>query len=264
MPPEINPRLVFERLYGSLETSLDPKAQAALDEDRLSILDYANERTRKLVGTLGASDRRKIDEYLTAIREIEKRIVRAENDNRQLMPEIDKPNGVPANFADHVRLFHDLLVVAFQADITRISTFMMAREVSYRTFPMLGISEAFHPASHHQNNPDRLTQLTKIQTFHVGLWSYWLEKLRSTPDGEGNLLDHSLLLYGGAMSNSNVHNHSPLPIVVAGGANGAIKGGRHLLYPENTPMANLLLTILQKAGIPQDSVGDSTGPLSEL
>jgi hypothetical protein len=129
---------------------------------------------------------------------------------------------------------------------------------------MLGVSEAFHPASHHQNNSERLAQLTKIQTFHVGLWSYWLEKLRATPDGDGNLLDHSLLLYGGAMSNSNVHNHSPLPIVVAGGANGGIKGGRHLRYPENTPMANLLLTMLQKAGIPQDSVGDSAGPLSEL
>ena len=157
----------------------------------------------------------------------------------------------------------DLMTIAFQADITRISTFMMAREVSYRTFPMLGISEAFHPASHHQNNAERLEQLTKIKTFHVSLWSYLLEKLRATPDGDGNLLDHSLLLYGGAMSNSNVHNHSPLPIVVAGGAAGRMKGGRHLKYPENTPMANLLMTILDKAGIPQDSVGDSTGVLSE-
>jgi len=129
---------------------------------------------------------------------------------------------------------------------------------------MLGISEAFHPASHHQNSPERLAQLTRIQTFHVGLWSYWLEKLRATPDGDGSLLDHSLLLYGGAMSNSNVHNHAPLPIVVAGGANGTLKGGRHLKYPENTPMANLLLTILNKAGMPQESVGDSTGPLTEL
>jgi hypothetical protein len=156
------------------------------------------------------------------------------------------------------------MTIAFQADITRISTFMMAREVSYRTFPMLGISEAFHPASHHQNSPERLAQLTRIQAFHVGLWSYWLEKLRATPDGDGNLLDHSLLLYGGAMSNSNVHNHSPLPIVVAGGAAGRMKGGRHLKYAENTPMANLLLTILNKAGIQQESVGDSTGPLTEL
>jgi hypothetical protein len=129
---------------------------------------------------------------------------------------------------------------------------------------MLGISEAFHPASHHQNNPERLAQLTKIQTFHVGLWSSLLEKLRATPDGDGNLLDHSLLLYGGAMSNSNIHNHSPLPILVAGGALGSMKGGRHLKYAENTPMANLLLTILNKAGVPQQSVGDSTGTLSEL
>ena len=158
----------------------------------------------------------------------------------------------------------DLMALSFQADITRISTFMMAREVSYRTFPMLGISEGFHPASHHQNNPARLENLTKINTYHVGLLAHFLEKLKSTPDGDGNLLDHSLVLYGSGMSNSNVHNHSPLPVLVAGGAAGRLKGGRHLKYPENTPMANLLLTILDKAGIPQESVGDSTGILAEV
>jgi hypothetical protein len=158
----------------------------------------------------------------------------------------------------------DLMALAFQADITRISTFMMAREVSYRTFPKLGISEAFHPASHHQNNPARLEALTKINTYHVSFLAYMLEKLKTTPDGDGNLLDHSLILYGGAMSNSNIHNHSPLPVLVAGGAAGRMKGGRHLKYPENTPMANLLMTILDKAGIPQESVGDSTGFLSEV
>ena len=180
------------------------------------------------------------------MREIERRIAISEETGER-QPDVPvTPRGIPDDFVEHTKLMFDLMTIAFQADITRISTFMMAREVSYRTFPMLGISEAFHPASHHQNNAERLTQLTKIQTFHVGLWSYLLEKLRATPDGDGNLLDHSLLLYGGAMSNSNVHNHAPLPIVVAGGANGAIKGGRHLHYPENTPMANLLLTILQQ------------------
>jgi hypothetical protein len=158
----------------------------------------------------------------------------------------------------------DLMALAFQADITRISTFMMAREVSYRTFPMLGISEGFHPASHHQNSPERLENLTKINTYHVELLSYFLARLRATPDGDGNLLDHSLILYGSGMSNSNVHNHSPLPVFVAGGAAGKMKGGRHLKYPENTPMSNLLLSILDKAGVSQESVGDSTGPLTDL
>jgi hypothetical protein len=158
----------------------------------------------------------------------------------------------------------DLMAIAFQADITRISTFMMAREVSYRTFPMLGISEAFHPASHHQNNAARLEQLTKINTYHVGLWAYMLDKLRSIKDGEGTLLDHTLMLYGSGMSNSNIHNHSPLPILLAGGAAGNLKGGRHVKYPEETPMANLLLTILHKAGVEQQSIGDSTSALSEV
>ena len=158
----------------------------------------------------------------------------------------------------------DLMTLAYQANITRVSTFMMAREVSYRTFPMLGISEGFHPASHHQNNPERLENLTKINTYHVSLMAYFLGKLKATPDGDGNLLDHSLILYGSGMSNSNVHNHAPLPVFVAGGAAGKMKGGRHLKYPDGTPMANLLLTILDKAGVPQDHVGDSTGMLTEL
>jgi hypothetical protein len=158
----------------------------------------------------------------------------------------------------------DLMALSYQADITRIATFMMAREVSYRTFPMLGISEGFHPASHHQNAPARLENLTKINTYHVSLLAHFLERLKATPDGDGNLLDHSLILYGSGMSNSNIHNHSPLPILVAGGAAGKMHGGRHVSYPENTPMSNLLLTILQKAGIHQESVGDSTGPLSEV
>jgi hypothetical protein len=158
----------------------------------------------------------------------------------------------------------DLMAIAFQADITRVSSFMMAREVSYRTFPMLGISEGFHPASHHQNNAAKLEALSRINSYHVSLVAHLLERLKATPDGDGNLLDHSLILYGSAMSNSNVHDHSPLPIFVAGGANGKMKGGRHLMYPEGTPMANLLLTILDKAGVPQEKVGDSTGILTEL
>jgi Protein of unknown function (DUF1552) len=261
MPMEINPRVVFDRMFGDGATADERRRRI---ETQRSILDAVTSQVRRLQGGLGSGDRNRVAEYLDTVREIERRIELAEKRASENLEVPISPRGIPDDFVEHTKLMFDLMTIAFQADITRISTFMMAREVSYRTFPMLGISEAFHPASHHQNNAERLAQLTKIQTFHVGLWSYWLEKLRATPDGDGNLLDHSLLLYGGAMSNSNVHNHSPLPILVAGGATGSMKGGRHLHYPENTPMANLLLTMLNKAGIPQESVGDSTGPLSEL
>ena len=216
---------------------------------------------RHLEGSLGPNDRNRVAEYLDTVREIERRIQLAEKQNAQLRAGGARPR--PPEFRtiieEHTKLMFDLMALAFQADITRVSTFMMAREVSYRTFPMLGISEGFHPASHHQNNPERLENLTKINTYHVGLMAYFLDKLKATPDGDGNLLDHSLILYGSGMSNSNVHNHSPLPVLVAGGAAGRMKGGRHLKYPEDTPMANLLLTILDKAGVPQERVGDSTG-----
>jgi uncharacterized protein DUF1552 len=263
MPPEINPRLVFERLYGSLETSLDPKAQSALDEDRRSILDYVNERTRKLVGTLGASDRRKIDEYLTAIREIEKRIVRAENDNRQLTPEIDKPNGVPANFADHVRLIHDLLVVAFQADITRISTLLYSREGSNRAYPELGFTDGHHPITHHRYLPDLVEKVTKINCYHLEQFAYFIGKLKSIQEGNGTLLDHCIIVYGSSLSDGNRHSHVELPTIVAGRGNGTLKTGRHIVYPE-TPMTNLFLTLLDKMGVPTEKLGDSTGKLAQL
>ena len=261
MPMEINPRVVFDRMFGDGATAQERRRR--IDTQR-SILDAVTDQVRRLQGGLGASDRTRVADYLDSVREIERRIALSEKQASQSLDVPVSPRGIPDDFVEHTKLMFDLATIAYQANITRISTFMMAREVSYRTFPMLGISEAFHPASHHQNNPDRLAQLTRIQAFHVGLWSYWLEKLRSTPDGDGTLLDHSLILYGGAMSNSNVHNHAPLPIVVAGGANGGMKGGRHLKYAENTPMANLLLTILHKAGIEQDSVGDSTGILTAL
>jgi Protein of unknown function (DUF1552) len=261
LPMEINPRVVFDRMFGDGANADERRRRI---ETQRSILDAVTSQVRRLQGGLGSSDRNRVAEYLDTVREIERRIQLAEKQTSEDLDLPVTPSGIPDDFVTHTKLMFDLMTIAFQADITRVSTFMMAREVSYRTFPMLGISEAFHPASHHQNNAERLAQLTKIQTFHVSLWSYLLEKLRATPDGDGNLLDHSLMLYGGAMSNSNVHNHSPLPIVVAGGAAGKMKGGRHLTYPENTPMANLLMTILDKAGIPQDSVGDSTGALSEV
>jgi len=262
LPMEINPRVVFDRMFGDGATAEERLERI---ETQRSILDAVTSQVRRLQGGLGNNDRNRVAEYLDTVREIERRIQLSEKRTSNANLDVpSSPRGIPDDFVEHTKLMFDLMVLAFQADITRVSTFMMAREVSYRTFPMLGISEAFHPASHHQNNAARLEALAKIQTFHVSLWSYLLEKLKATRDGDGNLLDHSLVLYGGAMSNSNVHNHSPLPILVAGGAAGRMKGGRHLKYPENTPMSNLLMTILEKAGIPQESVGDSTGFLSEV
>jgi hypothetical protein len=262
LPMEINPRVVFTRLFG--DGANDGERLQRIDEQR-SILDAVMGQVKHLEGRLGPSDRNRISDYLDTVREIERRIQLSEKQNASSTLAVPaSPTGIPDDHQEHSKLMFDLMTLSFQANITRISTFMMAREVSYRTFPMLGISEGFHPASHHQNNPDRLENLTKINTYHVSLMAYFLGKLKATPDGDGNLLDHSLILYGSGMSNSNVHNHAPLPVFVAGGAAGRMKGGRHLKYPDGTPMANLLLTILDKAGVPQDRVGDSTGTLTEL
>jgi hypothetical protein len=262
MPMEINPRVVFDRMFGD---GANAKERLQRIEQQRSILDAVTGQIRRLQGDLGSKDRNRVADYLDTVREIERRIQLAER--QAANPQLDvpaSPSGIPDDHEEHTRLMFDLMAIAFQADITRISTFMMAREVSYRTFPKIGISEAFHPASHHQNSPARLEQLAKINAFHVSEVAHLMDRLKATPDGDGTLLDNSLILYGSAMSNSNVHNHGPLPVLVAGGAAGRMKGGRHLKYPENTPMANLLLTILDKSGVPQERVGDSTGLLSEL
>jgi len=262
MPMEINPRVVFDHMFGDGAT---PAERLQRIERQLSILDTVSGQIRRLQGGLGSNDRNRVAEYLDTIREIERRIQISEKQNGNSRLDVPaSPSGIPDDYIEHTNLMFDLMAIAFQADITRISTFMMAREVSYRTFPKLGISEAFHPASHHQNLPARLEALAKINTHHVSLVTHLLERLKATPDGDGNLLDHSLILYGSAMSNSNVHNHSPLPVFLAGGAAGKLKGGRHIKYPENTPMSNLLLTILNKASVEQESVGDSIGLLSEV
>jgi hypothetical protein len=234
-------------------------------ETQRSILDAVTGQIGRLKGSLGPNDRNRLADYLDTVREIERRIQFSEKQSSNANLAVPaSPSGIPESYEEHTKLMFDLMTLAFQTDITRISTFMMAREVSYRTFPQLGIAEAFHPASHHQNNANRLDVLSKINTYHVTLISYFLDRLKSTPDGDGTLLDHSLVLYGSAMSNSNIHNHGPLPVLVAGGAAGKMKGGRHIKTPDGTPMANLLLSILNKAGVPQESVGDSTGLLAEL
>jgi hypothetical protein len=261
LPMEINPRAVFHRMFGDGATAEERQERIA---QQRSILDAVTGQTRKLENELGAADRTRVAEYMDSVREVERRIQLAEKQNQVSGEVPESPTGIPDAHDVHTKLMFDLMTIAFQSNLTRIATFMMAREVSYRTFPMLNIAEGFHPASHHQNNADRLENLTKINTYHVSLVAHFLERMKATQDGDGSLLDHSLILYGSGMSNSNIHNHSPLPVFVAGGAAGNLKGGRHLLYPENTPMSNLLLSILQKSGVNVDSVGDSTGPLTEL
>jgi len=264
MPPDINPRSVFERLYGSLESSLDEKAQAALNEDRRSVLDYVNERSRKLVSTLGRSDRRKMDEYLTAIREIEKRIQHIESENRQLTPEMDKPTGIPNDFIDHVRLMHDLLVVALQSDITRISTLLYSREGSNRAYPSLGFTDGHHPITHHRYIPDLVEKVTKINCYHLEQFTYLIKKLKSIQEGDGTLLDHCMIVYGSSLSDGNRHSHEDLPVIVLGRGNGKLKTGRHIVYDDKPPMTNLFLTLLDKMGVASEKLGDSTGKLAQL
>jgi hypothetical protein len=261
LPMEINPRAVFDRLFGDGTSAAERLAR--LDEER-SILDEVTGQMTSLQKGLGPSDRNRVAEYLDNVREIERRIQLAEKQSHSNIELPGTPAGIPDNHEEHSKLMVDLMALAFQADVTRVSTFMMAREVSYRTFPNIGVPESFHPTSHHQNNPEKLEKLTKINTYHVGLVARLLEKMKATPDGDGSLLDHSLVMYGSCMSNSNAHDHAPLPVFLAGGAAGKMKGGRHIKYPEGTSMSNLLVTVLNKAGVEQKSVGDSTGLLTEI
>ena len=211
---------------------------------------------------LGQRDRGKISDYLDNIREIERRIQMAEKRASSNVNVPATPIGVPESFEEHAKLMYELQVLAYQAEITRVSTFMIARDLSQRTFPQIGVPEPHHSVSHHGNNPVMIAKLEKINNYHATLLAFFLDKLRSTPDGDGNLLDHSMILYGSSMSNPNEHNHFPLPLLVAGGACGKLEGGRHLKFPERTPMSNLLLAVLEKAGVERNALGDSTGMLT--
>jgi hypothetical protein len=261
LPMEINPRVVFDRLFGDGSNAAERLSR--IQRER-SILDAVTSQVSHLQRGLGANDRNRVAEYLDNVREIERRIQLAEAKNSQSVKVPTTPIGIPDDHVEHSKMMFDLMALAFQADITRVSSFMMAREVSYRTFPQIGVPDPFHATSHHQDNPEKLEKLTKINTYHVSLIAYFMDKMRSIQDGDGTLLDHSLVLFGSSMSNSNMHNHSPLPVFVAGGACGRMKGGRHIKYPEETPMANLLATTLAKAGINEEHLGDSTGILSEV
>src|SRR5262249_40116181 len=264
MPPEVNPRAAFERLFGSEDLSLDPQTRAQRARYRKSILDLVSEDTRNLVKTLGPADRRKMDEYLVAVREIERRIESAERDNRQFKPQIDKPGGIPFTFPEYAKLMYDLQVVAFQADLTRISQLVAGREGSTRVYSEIGIPDPHHPLTHHRNNQDWIEKITQINTFHVELLAYFLKRLKSTADGEGTLLDHSMVVYGSGLSDGNRHLHEQLPVLLAGRGGGSLKPGRHIVYERETPVTNLYLSLLDRIGVRPESLGDSTGRLDRL
>ena len=264
MPPEVNPRLVFERLFGRPGDSDDPVARAKRKRYEKSILDFVQQDTRKLQSELGATDRRKLDEYLTGVREIEKRIEASEASAAQTTPSMDRPSGVPVDFAEHAKLMFDLQVVAFQTDQTRIATFMFAREGSNRTYREIGVPGGHHGLTHHRNDEEKIRQISKINRYHMELFSYFLERLDSIPEGDGTLLDHSIVVYGSGLADGNKHTHHDLPVLVAGRAAGGLHPGRHLRYDTETPMANLYLTLLDRMGVHPESVGDSNGRLEHL
>jgi len=262
LPAEAHPRIVFERLFGEGGSAADRRAAL---QRRASLLDWVREDITRLQNRLGPEDRTRVGQYLETVREVERRIQKAEAETADnQLPDLDRPVGVPAAYADHARLMFDLQVLALQGDVTRVITFQLARETSNRTYPEIGVSDPHHPLTHHGGDPEKIARMAKINAFHVSLFAYFLEKLKSTPEGDGNLLDHALYLYGSGMGNPNVHDHVNLPILVAGGGASGLKGARHIKYAEPTPLANLHLTLLERVGVRMDGFADSKGKVDEL
>ena len=262
LPSEAHPRLVFERLFGEGGTSLE---RAELLKSRASLLDSFNEDISKLKQKVGANDKNRVDQYLETIREIERQIQRTEaSDTEEFVSDIESPIGVPAEFGDHARLLYDLQILALQADITRVISFQFTRELNNRTYPQIGVPEPHHPTSHHGNDPVKVEKIAKIGQYHMTFFAEFLEKLKMTPDGDGSLLDNTVYLYGSGMGNPSLHDHVNLPILVAGGKNTGLRGGRHIRYSQGTPLANLHLTLLDRVGVQLDSFQDSTDKVETL
>lgn len=262
LPSEAHPRIIFERLFGEGGSAADRRAAL---KKRASLLDSVTDEIARLENQLGPADRAKVGQYLESVREVERRIKKAESDAKDdVLPDLDRPVGVPAAYADHARLMFDLQVLALQGDVTRVITFQLARETSGRTYAEIGVPDPHHPLTHHGNDPSKIEKMAKINKFHVSLFAEFLEKLKATPEGNGSLLDHSLYLYGSGMGNPNVHDHLNLPILVAGGAAGKMRGGRHIRFEKPTPLANLHLTLLEKSGVHLDSFADSKGKVDDL
>ncbi|MBI3866753.1 MAG: DUF1552 domain-containing protein [Planctomycetia bacterium] len=262
LPAEAHPRIIFERLFGdggSLQERRNDRKQ------RASLLDTVTDDFNRLGRQLGPADRAKVSQFLESIREVERRIQKAEANSRENpLPDVDRPVGVPSAYADHAKLMFDLQLLALQGDITRVITFQLARETSNRTYPEIDVSDPHHPLTHHGNDPEKIANVAKINRFHVSLFADFLKRLRETPEGNGTLLDHVLYLYGSGMGNPNMHDHQNLPILVAGGAAGKMRGGRHIMFKEPTPLANLHLTLLDKVGVRLDKFADSTGHVDDL
>ena len=262
LPAEAHPRLVFERLFGEGGSPAD--RQAALRR-RASLLDAVREDMTRLERSLGAEDRVRVGQYLDTVREVERRIQKAEGQTRDApLPDLDRPAGVPASYTEHALLMFDLLGLALPGDVTRVTTFQLARETSNRTYNEIGVPDPHHPLTHHGNDPDKVARMAKINAFHVSLFAKFLEKLQATPEGDGTLLDHSLYLYGSGMGDPNIHNHVNLPVLVAGGGRNPGGGARHIRYAEPTPLANLHLTLLERAGVRLEAFADSRGHVDEL
>ena len=258
LPMENRPRAVFERLVGD---STDPAERTARIKENRSILDLVTQDLQRLMRSVGASDRAKLDQYSEAVRTVERQIQVAEQQSSKELPGMEKPIGIPATFSEYAKLMLDLKVLAFQADITRVSTFMLGHEMGGRAYPELGFGDQHHSLTHHQGDKSKIAKVLEINKFHTGLYRYFLERLQSLPDGDGSLLDHSMLVYGSALSDGNMHLYKDLPVLLTTSGIAGIRGGRHIRYPENTPMANLYLTLLQKLGIHAETFGDSTGKL---
>lgn len=263
MPPILDPRALFERLFGK-GAELTPEARAQRNRFRRSILDFVADDTKKLQLDLGPTDRRKLDEYLSSIRDIERQLQNAESNNAQINPGMDKPYGVPADFAEHFKLMTDMITVAFQADLTRVLTFLVTREGTSRAYREIGIPDGHHPLTHHRNDPAMMEKVAQINTYHVQQFAGWIEKLKSIREGDGTLLDNSMIVYGAGLSDGNRHQHEDLPTLIAGRGGNFIKPGRRIVYRKETPMSNLFLTMMDRMGVQAEHFGDSTGPLSGL
>ncbi len=262
LPSEAHPRVAFERLFGEGGSTTDRQAEL---RKKASLLDFMNHDIARLQRKLSPNDRSKVSQYLDTVREVERRIQKAEAETaHSSVRDLDRPVGVPTAYSDHAKLMFDLQVLALQSDVTRVITFQLARETSNRSYPEIGVSDPHHPLTHNGGNAEKLGRVAKINAFHVSLFAYFLDKLKSTPDGNGTLLDHSLYLYGSGMGNPDIHDHVNLPILVAGGGAGNHKGGCHVRYKEPTPLANVHLTLLDKVGVRQESFADSRGKVPEL
>ena len=261
LPAEAHPRIAFERLFGEGGTAAERRAEL---RKNASLLDWVSEDIARLKTRLGPADQARVGQYLDTVREVERRIQKAEADAADSkLPDVDRPMGVPAAYGDHAKLMFDLQVLALQGDVTRVITFQLARETSNRTYPEIGVPEPHHPLTHHRGNKEMMAKVAKINAYHVSLFSYFLQKLKATPDGDGTLLDHTMYLYGSGMGNPDVHDHVNMPILVAGGGT-KMKGGRHLRYEKPAPLANLHLTLLDKAGVRLDRFADSSGKIPEV